>query len=70
MRIGILTPGSMLERSCYRFYKAANRKALLAGRAFYARLKLAQALKEEPQPQVLLVFGFSNLKPAASRVST
>jgi len=27
-------------------------------------------LKEEPQPQVLLTFGFSNLKPAPSRVST
>jgi hypothetical protein len=28
------------------------------------------ALKEDPQPQVLFTFGFSNLKPAASRVST
>ncbi len=27
-------------------------------------------LKDEPQPQVLLTFGFSNLKPAPSRVST
>jgi len=27
-------------------------------------------LKEEPQPQVLFTFGFSNLKPAPSRVST
>src|SRR5579884_340965 len=27
-------------------------------------------LKDEPQPQVLLVFGLSNLKPAASSVST
>src|SRR5438874_705270 len=28
------------------------------------------AWKELPQPQVLLTFGFSNLKPAPSRVST
>ena len=27
-------------------------------------------LKDDPQPQVLLTFGFSNLKPAPSRVST
>jgi hypothetical protein len=27
-------------------------------------------LKEDPQPQVLFTFGFSNLKPAPSRVST
>ena len=27
------------------------------------------ALNEEPHPQVLLVFGFSNLKPEASSVS-
>lgn len=27
-------------------------------------------LNEEPQPQVLLTFGFSNLKPAPSSVST
>lgn len=28
------------------------------------------ALNEEPQPQVLFTWGLSNLKPAASRVST
>jgi hypothetical protein len=28
------------------------------------------ALKEEPQPQVLFTWGLSNLKPAASSVST
>jgi hypothetical protein len=27
-------------------------------------------LNEEPQPQVLFTFGFSNLKPAPSSVST
>jgi hypothetical protein len=27
-------------------------------------------LNEEPQPQVLFTWGFSNLKPAASSVST
>jgi hypothetical protein len=27
-------------------------------------------LNDDPQPQVLLTFGFSNLKPAPSRVST
>ncbi len=27
-------------------------------------------LNEEPQPQVLFTFGFSNLKPAPSRLST
>jgi len=27
-------------------------------------------LKEDPQPQVLFTFGFSNLKPAPSSVST
>jgi hypothetical protein len=30
----------------------------------------AYTLNEEPQPQVLFTFGFSNLKPAPSRVST
>ncbi len=29
-----------------------------------------QALKEDPQPQVLFTLGFSNLNPAASSVST
>jgi hypothetical protein len=27
-------------------------------------------LNDDPQPQVLFTFGFSNLKPAPSRVST
>jgi len=30
----------------------------------------AYTLKDDPQPQVLFTFGFSNLKPAPSRVST
>jgi hypothetical protein len=30
----------------------------------------AYTLNELPQPQVLFTFGFSNLKPAPSRVST
>ena len=32
--------------------------------------KRNQAENEEPQPQVLFTFGFSNLKPAPSSVST
>jgi len=31
---------------------------------------LAYTLNEEPQPQVLFTLGFSNLKPAPSKVST
>lgn len=31
---------------------------------------LSYTLKDDPQPQVLLTLGFSNLKPAASSVST
>jgi len=31
---------------------------------------LIYTLKDEPQPQVLFTFGFSNLKPAPSRLST
>ncbi len=44
------------------------------GQKFYEKTGLmpvrAYTLKEEPQPQVLLTWGLSNLKPAASRVST
>jgi hypothetical protein len=37
----------------------------------YADLYLElYTLKDEPQPQVLFTFGFSNLKPAPSSVST
>jgi hypothetical protein len=32
--------------------------------------KNSYTLKDDPQPQVLFTFGFSNLKPAPSRVST
>jgi hypothetical protein len=32
--------------------------------------QILYALNEDPQPQVLFTFGFSNLKPAASSVST
>jgi len=35
-----------------------------------ARLRTAYTLKDEPQPQVLFTWGLSNLKPAASSVST
>lgn len=34
------------------------------------KLETNYTLKDEPHPHVLLVFGFSNLKPAASSVST
>jgi hypothetical protein len=34
------------------------------------RFRKAYALKLEPQPQVDFTFGFSNLNPAASSVST
>jgi hypothetical protein len=44
------------------FHKRAVRKCA-AGEVFYA-------LNEEPQPQVDLTLGLSNLKPAASNVST
>ena len=33
-------------------------------------IKHRYTLKDDPQPQVLFTFGFSNLKPAPSRLST
>jgi hypothetical protein len=43
---------------------------LMAMRLFYIGSLPAYTLNEDPQPQVLFTFGFSNLKPAPSRVST
>jgi hypothetical protein len=42
----------------------------LNGEAFGFSVLLAYTLKDDPQPQVLFTLGFSNLKPAPSRVST
>jgi hypothetical protein len=47
---------------------------LIHCRAFHGRqLQLPKSiytLNDDPQPQVLFTFGFSNLKPAPSSVST
>jgi hypothetical protein len=46
-------------------------KSLIAWRrGFETSRPSAYTLNEDPQPQVLFTFGFSNLKPAPSRVST
>jgi len=51
-----------------------NAKSLpSSGQAFCAEIKYqttAYTLNEEPHPQVDFTWGFSNLKPAASSVST
>jgi hypothetical protein len=47
-----------------------QQKAPGDGRGLGGDSKEVYALKDEPQPQVLFTFGFSNLKPAASSVST
>src|SRR5271169_4831699 len=53
---------------------ASNESGLIAGdKAASVPRKFsrpAYTLKEDPQPQVLFTFGFSNLKPAPSNVST
>jgi hypothetical protein len=36
----------------------------------FRRISATYTLNEDPQPQVLFTFGFSNLKPAPSRLST
>ncbi len=40
------------------------------GEAFFLSISSAYTLKLEPQPQVDFTWGFSNLNPAASSVST
>jgi hypothetical protein len=63
-RRGINSPGDFaLETS------ALSQKASSRDEAFAVFQKL-YTLNEEPQPQVLFTFGFSNLKPAPSSVST
>lgn len=41
-----------------------------SGAIFIGICQSGYTLKEEPHPQVLFTDGFSNLKPAASSVST
>jgi len=40
------------------------------GEAFFTSISIVYTLKLEPQPQVDFTWGFSNLNPAASSVST
>src|ERR1700674_1032757 len=49
----------------------SKQKSLIAAmRLSSSKTGPAYTLNEDPQPHVLFTFGFSNLKPAPSRVST
>ena len=45
-------------------------KSPVAERRGFSEITKSYTLNDDPQPQVLFTFGFSNLKPAPSRVST
>jgi hypothetical protein len=55
----------------HELYEGIASKAFVHLRALCAySVNRSYTLKDDPQPQVLFTFGFSNLKPAPSSVST
>src|SRR6478752_5945418 len=81
---GLLTPGrrrilqtpvrhhqaSQHQRRRHRSPTKSKSLVFRRGSQNCRRISLVYTLNEEPHPQVLFTFGFSNLKPEASRVST
>ena len=53
-----------------RNYLTKSKSPVFTDEALNSEENLFYTLKEEPHPQVLFTFGFSNLKPEASNVST